>query len=316
MLDVLRYVLGTDCAPPRIDSIASFCAHARDLAKTFALPIDRAIAGGFAADRVGYAFAAGYQSALDALVPCDGVEPARDAVVRAFCATEQGGAHPRAIATRLEPMRGTGDYALHGKKRWATFAPVADVLLVVASLGTDAAGKNRLRVVRVGAALEGVSIHTMPATPFAPEIPHAEVVLDGVVMSASDVLEGDGYDVYVKPFRTVEDVHVLGALLGHVCAVARTYAWPHVLIEDIAFELAAVRALALLDATAPETHLALGAAFRALRALIARAEPEWSRVDTAVRARWERDLPLLDVAESVRAKRLDAAWRSVARENG
>jgi acyl-CoA dehydrogenase len=310
VLDILRHLLTSDVAPATVDSIASLRTSVHELRAKLATPIDRAIVGGYAADRVGYAFAAGYQAALDALIPTS------DGGLRAFCATEHGGAHPRAVATRLEAPNHASDgsadgYVLSGTKRWATFAPVADVLLVIASSGHDSTGRNRLRVVRASPALDGVSLRAMPATPFAPEIPHAELHFERVVVSASDVLEGDGYDVYLKPLPTVEDIHVLGALLGHVCGVARTYAWPNALVEDSAFALAALHGLALSDPTARETHVALGGAFRSVRALLARAEPEWARVDAAVRARWERDRALLDIAESARAKRLDAAWREI-----
>jgi acyl-CoA dehydrogenase len=149
----------------------------------------------------------------------------------------------------------------------------------------------------------------MPATPFAPEIPHANVTLAGVHVAARDVLEGDGYERYVKPFRTIEDTHVVGALLGYVMGVARQYAWSNSTIEDLLFAIAAIRSIALADARARETHRALGGAFRHVRALLSRCEPEWARVDADTRARWERDRPLLDVAEGARKKRLEAAWR-------
>lgn len=64
-------------------------------------PIDRAIRSAYDADRLGLAFVAGYSGALRALVP--------DAPLKtSLCATEAGGAHPRAIATRLAPREGGG----------------------------------------------------------------------------------------------------------------------------------------------------------------------------------------------------------------
>ena len=71
-----------------------------------------------------------------------------DGAVPALCATEAGGAHPRAIASSLTPDP-AGGQRLSGQKRFATFAHDADILLVVASMGADAAGRNRLRVARV-----------------------------------------------------------------------------------------------------------------------------------------------------------------------
>ena len=60
-----------------------------------ASPLTAAIRGAAATSSVGGAFLAGYQAALRALVP-----DLPDGLV-ALCATEEGGAHPRAIATLL-----------------------------------------------------------------------------------------------------------------------------------------------------------------------------------------------------------------------
>lgn len=76
----------------------------------------------------------------------------------------------------------------------------------------------------------------------------------------AEVLPGDGYDDYIKPFRTLEDVHV---------------------------------------------HLALGAF------LLGDSAPHWERVEPGERARWQRDQALLQIADSARAARTEAAWRAL-----
>ena len=110
-------------------------------------------------------------------------------------------AHPRAIATKLE-SDGDG-FTLTGRKKWVTGGPLADLLLVVASTGTDDAGKNRLRLVRVDARAPGVRIEPMPPTPFVPEIPHAQVVLEGPDLVAHRGL-GE-----VEPLRRLREVQGL-----------------------------------------------------------------------------------------------------------
>ena len=77
---------------------------------------------------------------------------------------------------------------LNGEKTFATLASVADELLVVASRGMEADGKNRLRLVRVKPSAKGVDIVRAPETPFAPEIPHAIVRFTDVVVENEDVL--------------------------------------------------------------------------------------------------------------------------------
>src|SRR5436305_889000 len=59
--------------------------------------IESAVASGFHADRVGFAFAGGYHAALRRLVPSLDAEH-----LAALAATEEGGARPSAIRTTLE----------------------------------------------------------------------------------------------------------------------------------------------------------------------------------------------------------------------
>jgi alkylation response protein AidB-like acyl-CoA dehydrogenase len=260
-------------------------------------PIDRAVRGGYEADRLGAAFVAGYSGALRALVP--------DAPLRtSLCATEQGGAHPRAITTRLDP-----ELRLVGQKRWSTLATEAELLLVVATAGTDDAGRNRLKLVRVSPRAPGVTITQMPPPPFAPEVTHAEITFDTQVAPA-DVLPGDGYSDYLKPFRTVEDIHVHASMLGWMLGLAARHSWPHELAERLLAAVATLRSLADAPRLAPTTHLALAGAIAATRELVERAP--WNTLDSDAHARWQRDRPLLEVAGKARVARLEAAWQALA----
>ncbi len=263
--------------------------------------IDRAALGGACADRLGFAFAAAYAEALHALVPSLGGR------IAALCATEDGGAHPRAIRTALV-LDDTGGYTLTGRKRWATAADGAADLLVVASLGADDAGRNRLRVARVSTHAPGVRL-TVTTAPFVPEIPHAEVELDHVRVAADDVLPGDGYDRYLKPFRTIEDLHVHAALLAYLAGVVRRHALAPALLERAFALLAATRSLAAGAAAAPATHLALAGLLDLVTAFVTDLEAAWSAPAPASdeHARWQRDRPLLRVAASARTARRDAA---------
>lgn len=265
-------------------------------------PIDGAIAGGFAADRLGFAFAAGYHAALRALVPS--LEPG---AMTGLSATEEGGAHPRAIRTTLVPTS-PGGFTLSGQKRWSTLASLASELLVVASAGTTDAGLNQLRLVRVATGAPGVGISALPATPFAPEIPHCAVSLDAVRVDAADVLPGDGYTDYLKPFRTLEDVYVHAALLAYFVAVARRARFPRGYVERALALLVPARTLAAGPAAAPELHVALGGLLDETALLLDSAREHWTRADPAERERWERDQPLLRVASKARQARLARAW--------
>lgn len=294
------YLLGTAPAPAAVDIEAVWARH-RAVAARFTRPVDVALAGGFGADRLGFAFLSGYQEALRALVPD---LPADELV--AVCATEEGGAHPSAIRTVLtEHAEG---WSVTGAKSFTTLGVLARRLLVIGSIG-QRDGRNRLRAALVDARVPQVVLTDRPELPFAPEIPHATVTFTG---APARLLPGDGYADYLKPFRTLEDAHVLAAVLGWLLRVARESAWPESVVQRLLAGVAVVRGLDLAHPGSPGVHIAFGGAYELFDALLAELEPLWERADPQVRARWERDRPLLATAGRVRAQRLVAAWKAVA----
>jgi hypothetical protein len=297
---LLRFVLDPARVAPAVDELHAWWDATAAQRAAWTDPFDRAFAGGACADRLGFAFAGGYAEALRALVP--DLPPGS---ITALCATEEGGAHPRAIRTRLVAT-GPGRYELSGRKKWATTASAASSLLVVASTGEDG-GKNCLRVVRVRADAPGV--HLFPsAAPFVPEILHAEVTLDGVIATDADVLPGDGYDAYLKPFRTIEDIHVHAALTGYLIGVARRHGFPHDVQERLLVLAVATRSLAHADPRAATTHAALAGVLDFARQLVDEVVPLWAAAPDAEWSRWQRDRPLLQVAGKARAQRRERAW--------
>jgi acyl-CoA dehydrogenase len=270
-------------------------------------PIDRAALGGAAADRLGSAFVAGYQAALRALVPS--LEEDR---LASLCATEASGVHPSRLATLLVP-NASGGFTLTGEKQWATAAGPRSRLLIVATLGRDERGRNRLRVARVQGDAEGVTLEELPPTPFIPEIPHARVRLEGVRVARDALLDGDGYDDVLKPFRTVEDLHVTAATLGYLLRVALAANWDEATVEHLLGALAAARSLVAAPPASPGVQLAVAGLLTEQKRFLAEAAPLWERVDEPVRARWRRDVALLDVAATARERRRTAAWERVRR---
>jgi len=300
---LLRFALSV--TPPATDDLRAWWGATASPRAGWVDPFDRAFIGGACADRLGFAFASGYAEALRALVPA--LAPGS---IAALCATEDGGNHPRAIRTRLTATE-PGSYTLTGHKKWASVATEASALLVVASIGDDEAGKNRLRVVRVASDAAGVRLQPS-AAPFVPEIPHAEVELSGVVVRDPDILPGDGYDDYLKPFRTIEDVHVHGALAGYLLGVARRKRFARELQERLIVLALAARALGHAAPKAATTHVALAGVLDLAHALLAELEPLWAASPDAEWTRWQRDRPLLRVAATARAARRDRAWSLLA----
>jgi alkylation response protein AidB-like acyl-CoA dehydrogenase len=284
---VIFDALGAAREPVRFTTFDAWWAQTASL-RAHEATVDRAIELGFAADRLGMAFAGAYCSAMVALgAPDDGPS--------ALCATEDEGGHPRAIKTRLEAGRVTGT------KRFVSFGTFAKTLLVVASEGVDEQGRNRLRVVQVAA--REVKLEAGVELPFVPEVPHASVVLENV---AGQVLPGDGYERYLKPFRTIEDLHVNAAVLAYLLNVGLRFGWSTAVKEDLLAGLASAVTLGSMDPSSVATHRViaglLGNATRIIDGL------DWSNVEPDERARFERDRPLLKVAAKARLARQQKAW--------
>ena len=317
-MNILAYQLGAPLARGPYVDLETWAARLAQC--PFTGQVERALWGGFHADRLGYAFVAGYRAALARLYENVGRATADARASRPFpprplgtraclCATESTGAHPRNISTRLDKQGGT--LVLNGEKTFATLATLADELLVVATRGLEADGKNRLRLVRVKPTAAGVEIVPRDPMPFAPELPHALVRLVNVLVEDEDVLPGDGYDDWLKPFRTVEDTHVLASTVGYLHGAAREYGFP----PDVQAELVSL-SLSLIDVgardpVAPLTHVVLAGLFGSARRLIASLEPEWEKASVDERGRWQRDLPLLMVADKVRSKRTETAMTAM-----
>jgi hypothetical protein len=270
-----------------------------------AAPCEQAIGGGFAADRVGWAFASGYQAALRALV----ADLPSDAVA-AFCVTEEGGNRPRDIRTRFTPGPGDG-VTIDGAKRWTTLGPSSTWLLVIGALPAQAeALQPQLRVARVCAQADGVRLQPMPATAFVPEVPHARVQLDAVRVAAEALLPGDGYSRYVKPFRTIEDVHVTLAVIAYLLREARLRRWPRDFAERATALLVAFAELACSPPDAPATHVALAGAAAWAHRLYDEASALWAMSpEDPASARWRRDVSLFGVAGRARQLRGERAWQ-------
>lgn len=291
----------------RYESVDQWWTDFREVRRGWPSPADQALIGGVTADRVGYAFAAGYQAALRRLDPS-----LPEDRICCLSVTEEGGGHPRAVQATFTPIAGETAYALSGRKKWATLSSAGGVALAVASVGVDSEGRNRLRVARVDLGAAGVTVIPMPPTPFVPEITHCRLEFDAVRVEADEFLAGDGYTDYVRPFRTLEDTHVGCGVLAYLLAVAFRYEWPHDVREELLHAVVGLRSLAAADASSAAIHVALEGFFRVRDDLLKRCEPYWEVVDADVRERWQRDAALTAIAGNVRAQRARTAWEKLS----
>ncbi|MBW2189460.1 MAG: acyl-CoA dehydrogenase [Deltaproteobacteria bacterium] len=301
LLDVLG--AGAEAEPERdLGWVWSAYQAARDAG---AAPFAAAVLTASRVDRLGLAFAAGYPAALQQLspgtrLPC------------ALCVTEDEGTHPRAMKTTLERVGGRDE--LNGTKTFVTFGNLAKDLLVAAKVGEKPDGRPDLALVRIPADRAGVTLEVHPPTPFAPEIPHARLELRHVQVRAGERLPGDGFTEYVKPFRTVEDIHVLGAALGYLVGVTRRANGPVQLLADFGAALVALDWLRGVPPLDPRTHVVLQGVYQRVVELAEGDElaAVWESTSEDERDRWRRDRPLLDVAFRARRARFERATRELS----
>lgn len=258
------------------------------------LPVERAIVGGYAADRLAYAFTSGYQAALQRLVPD---LPANQ--IAAFCITEEGGGHPRAIQSTLEESIGL----LNGKKAYISCAEEASILLVAASTGVSEEGQNRLKIALVEVTTPGVKIETLADLTIIPEVSHGRAAFDNV--QVKNVLPGDGYAAYIKPFRIIEDLHVFSAFTAYLYRLAHELHWGGAIKESLIGFLAGLIPLAQQNPHAPYVRIALSGIMREMNTLL----PQLAWPESSAKERWERDKGLLHIADRVRAQQLENAWK-------
>lgn len=311
---ILDHVLRTSTTSPEvIRSFREWTPTWAALSVIWTRPMDRAIAAGLAADRPAWAFAGGYQAAIERLVEIAGGPTSgdtQDTSTAAVCITEQGPPHPANIKARLTPdPERPGDWILDGIKTFVSGGADVDVLWVAASTGTSPEGRNALRMARVPADLSGLRFEALPSLGIVPEIGHARVHFEAVRLGAEAVLPGDGYLRGVKPFRSLEDLYVTAAFLAWLFGVGRRGAWPRDALAELLALIASARGLSGGTALAPCVHIALGGLLAQVHGLLTRLDPLFDGLDEGLRAIWRRDRGILEIAQMARDKRFDVAWR-------
>lgn len=273
---------------------------AADLAEGFATllqtlgnvtPFELAVAGGRRMATPGLAFLVGYQAALRMLWPSAPLS------LGALCATEQRSLRPADMQTRLKDLR------LSGRKDFVTAGDAADWLLVAAR--SEEPGETpRLSLAVVYPGEPGVKVEKLPALPLMPDISHGRLYLDGALC---ELLAGDGWDAYVKPFRTLEDVYVLSAMTAWLYGVGQDSDWPQALQLRLLALLAGCAEASRQAPNNPPGHVLLGGLFAQFESLKTEVDQALVQGDPAWAAMWQRDQGVMQLAAGARAKRLAKA---------
>src|SRR6185503_1804976 len=180
------------------------------------------------------------------------------------------GNSPKAIKSSLR--RNGTHWILNGAKRWTTLGPDGALFFVAARDEAASDKRASIKLVRVSSDSPGLKIQTMPATRFVPEVPHAQLQFENLKIKEGELLPGDGYDQYVKPFRTVEDIHVQAAVLSYLMREGQRLSWPQGWLERLSALLAALGKIADMPAAHAETHIALAGALSIGAGLIGETE--------------------------------------------
>ncbi|MFI8647144.1 acyl-CoA dehydrogenase [Pseudomonas iridis] len=254
-------------------------------------PFELAVAGGRRMATPGLAFLVGYQAALRMLWPSAPLS------LGALCATEQRSLRPADMHTRLTDLR------LSGAKDFVTAGDAAYWLLIAAR-SEEAGATPRLSLAVVYPGEPGVTVEKLPALPLMPDISHGRLHLDGALC---ELLAGDGWDAYVKPFRTLEDVYVLSAMTAWLYGVGQDSDWPQTLQLRLLALLAGCAEMSRQPPNNPAGHVLLGGLFAQFDALntelnqaLSEGDPQWAQM-------WQRDQAVMQLAANARAKRLAKA---------
>jgi hypothetical protein len=259
-------------------------------------PLQLALRGGRSAATPGLAFLAGYQAALRVLWP------SAPSGLGALCVTENQSTRPADMHTRLHGL------ALTGRKDFVTAAEAADWLLVAAR-DEPAGAPVHLALAVVYRGAPGVRIEPLPSLALMPDIGHARLHLD---QAHCELLAGDGWDAYVKPFRSIEDLHVLAAIGAWLYGVGQDSVWPQSLQLRLLALLAGCAELTRQCPNAPSSHVLLGGLFAQFDALRGEIDAAMAAGPAAWAQLWQRDHKLLNIAASARSKRLQKALHSFA----
>lgn len=273
---------------------------AADLAEGFATllqtlgnvtPFELAVAGGRRMATPGLAFLVGYQAALRMLWPSAPLS------LGALCATEQRSLRPADMQTRLKDLR------LSGRKDFVTAGDAADWLLVAAR-NEEPGERPRLSLAVVYPGEPGVRVEKLPALPLMPDISHGRLYLDGALC---ELLAGDGWDAYVKPFRTLEDVYVLSAMTAWLYGVGQDSDWPQALQLRLLALLAGCAEASRQAPNNPPGHVLLGGLFAQFEALAGEVDQALGNGPVEWAQMWQRDKGVMQLAAGARAKRLAKA---------
>lgn len=250
---------------------------------------EQSFISGFYAHCVGYAFAAAYQNAIRDLF-----KPSQS-VISSFSITEQGSANPQNIRTSLN----TRSYLLNGTKSFVVLAENVQHIYVLAVLDTNL---KCFKIISLPVSLQGIDIKPASRSFIIPEINHGVVHFSDVSITEEHVLQGDAYSTYVSPFRTIEGVHILNALLGYLYSVSMREDFQGGVGKEILSTTTDLNNAGQLDLLHPHTQSILDEVLIRFGLLVENFEDYWQRTGSQEYFDWHRDKVILNLFTGPRIK--------------
>ena len=174
------------------------------------------------------------------------------------------------------------------------------------------AARPNIKMLSIPANLSGIQIEPMPSLPFVPEISHGTATFEHADIQTEQILSGDGYTQYVKPFRTHEDIHVLAAVIGFRIGEAINSNWPQSSIEAHLMLLSSLLSLDTNNLTDPTVHIIFALCRAQFRDLVQQTDNEFKKNNPKGFSDWERDKALLDIASKAHKVRTQRAWENIS----
>ncbi|GAA6136212.1 hypothetical protein NBRC116188_30020 [Oceaniserpentilla sp. 4NH20-0058] len=258
-----------------------------------------AVALGLRCSNMSQAFSLAYRCALQSLLPQLATNK-----WAAMCVTEPSGNHPKNIESQL-----TG-FAVNGHKSFVTMATLAEQLLVIVKQ-EEKSDRPQLKAVLIDSAQAGVELVQFPPLGMLKDIPHGKVTFKN---ADADILAGDGYSEYSKPFRTLEDIYAVLVASSFILSMAKRFEINYIVVQKALGIITQLVSLPLVPSS--WMHLQVEESLKSFNDLTELFERHFEPLPDSIKNEWLADKKIFSIAQSARESRLKKAIESIGLTKG
>lgn len=144
-----------------------------------------------------------------------------------------------------------------------------------------------------------------------PELVHSEIRFESVPVMPTQLVPGDGYAAYAKPFRVREDIFVTGNTLAYLLAEAQSGAWPTRWRQRCIATIVMLHACSGLDPRDSRAHIQVAGVLSFAGDVIREGESLWQVGQASAHSRWQRDRQILSLGKEARRQRAVGSWAGI-----